>query len=76
MKTLGFIGLGIRGKPMAKTLLNALDTAHECGVPIPHSAQVLEMMQALKVAGHAREDHGGLVQFYEQLAHCEVRKPA
>ena len=67
---------GFRIELHIKDLMNALDTAHEVGVPIPLSAQVLEMMQALKVDGHAREDHGGLVQFYEKLAHCEVRKPA
>lgn len=65
---------GFRIELHIKDLMNALDTAHECGVPMPLSAQVLEIMQALKVDGHAREDHGGLVQFYEKLAHCEVCK--
>jgi 3-hydroxyisobutyrate dehydrogenase-like beta-hydroxyacid dehydrogenase len=36
--TLGFIGLGIMGRPMAKN------------------------------------DHGGIIQFYERLANIEVRK--
>jgi 2-hydroxy-3-oxopropionate reductase len=60
MKTIGFIGLGIMGK--------------ELGVPIPLSGQVLEIMQALKTDGKAREDHSGLVQFYEQLAKVKVRQ--
>ena len=67
---------GFRIELHIKDLMNAMDTAHEIGVPIPLSAQVLEMMQALKVDGKAREDHGGLVQFYEKLAQCEVRKKA
>ena len=67
---------GFRIELHIKDLMNAMDTAHEIGAPIPLSAQVLEMLQALKVDGKAREDHGGLVQFYEKLAHCEVRKTA
>lgn len=67
---------GFRIELHIKDLMNAMDTAHEVGVPIPLSAQVLEMMQALKVDGKAGDDHGGLVQFYEKLAKCEVRKPA
>ena len=65
---------GFRIELHIKDLMNAMDTAHEIGAPLPLSAQVLEMLQALKVDGKAREDHGGLVQFYEKLAHCEVRK--
>ncbi|MDD3179688.1 MAG: 2-hydroxy-3-oxopropionate reductase [Opitutaceae bacterium] len=57
-----------------KDMMNALDTAHELGVPIPLSSQILEIMQALKVEGKARDDHSGLVQFYEKLAKIEVRK--
>ena len=34
----------------------------------------MEIMQALKVDGKATSDHGGLIQFYEKLAHVEVRK--
>jgi 2-hydroxy-3-oxopropionate reductase len=55
-------------------LQNALDTAHETGVPIPLTSQVMEMMQALKVDGKQAEDHGGLIQFYEKLAGVKVRK--
>lgn len=57
-----------------KDLQNALDTAHEVGVPIPLTSQVMEMMQALKVDGKAGEDHSGLVQFYEKLAGVKARR--
>jgi 2-hydroxy-3-oxopropionate reductase len=57
-----------------KDIQNALDTAHELGVPIPLSSQVMEIMQALRVDGKAGNDHGGIVQFYERLAGVEVRK--
>ncbi len=57
-----------------KDLMNALDTAHELGVPVPPSSQVMEIVQALWVDGHAADDHGGIIQFYEKLAKTEVRK--
>lgn len=65
---------GFRIELHIKDLLNALDTAHALGVPLPLSGQVLEFMQALRADGHAKEDHGGLVQFYEKLAKVEVRR--
>jgi 2-hydroxy-3-oxopropionate reductase len=65
---------GFRMELHIKDLQNALDTAHETGVPIPLTSQVMEMMQALKVDGKQAEDHGGLIQFYEKLAGVKVRK--
>ena len=65
---------GFRIELHIKDLQNALDTAHETGVPIPLTSQVMEMMQALKVDGKQGEDHGGIIQFYEKLAGVKVRK--
>jgi 2-hydroxy-3-oxopropionate reductase len=65
---------GFRIELHIKDLQNALDTAHETGVPIPLTSQVMEMMQALKVDGKQTEDHCGLIQFYERLAGIKVRK--
>ena len=65
---------GFRIELHIKDLQNALDTAHESGVPIPLTSQVMEFMQALKVDGKQGEDHGGLIQFYEKLAGVKVRK--
>ena len=67
---------GFRIELHIKDLQNALDTAHEIGVPVPLTGQVMEIMQALKVAGKQKDDHGGLVQFYESLAATEVRRKA
>ncbi|TVQ25787.1 MAG: 2-hydroxy-3-oxopropionate reductase [Spirochaetaceae bacterium] len=64
---------GFRIELHIKDLQNALDTAHEVGVPVPLTSQVMEFMQALKVDGKAKDDHGGLIQFYEKLAGQEVR---
>lgn len=65
---------GFRIELHIKDLMNALDTAHEVGVPIPLTGQVMEIMQALKVDGKQRDDHGGIVQFYERIAGIVVRK--
>jgi 2-hydroxy-3-oxopropionate reductase len=64
MERIGFIGLGI----------NAIETGHEVGVPLPLTSQVMEIMQALRVDGKGQNDHGGIVQFYEKLAQIEARK--
>jgi 2-hydroxy-3-oxopropionate reductase len=63
---------GFRIELHIKDLMNALDTAHEVGVPVPLSSAVMEIMQALKVDGKAKDDHGGIIQFYEKLAKVQV----
>lgn len=55
-----------------KDIQNVLSTAHALDVPLPFSAQLFEVMQALKVSGHMDDDHGGLVQYFEQLADVRV----
>jgi 2-hydroxy-3-oxopropionate reductase len=64
---------GFRIELHIKDMANALDTAHELGVPVPLSSVVMEIMQALKTDGKAANDHGGIIQFYEQLAKVQVR---
>jgi len=65
---------GFRIELHIKDLTNALNTAHELGVPMPLSSQVMEIMQALKVDGKGPDDHCSIIQFYEKLARVEVRK--
>lgn len=65
---------GFRIELHIKDLQNALDTAHALGVPVPLSSVIMEIMQALKVDGKAKDDHGGIIQFYEKVAQTEVRK--
>jgi 2-hydroxy-3-oxopropionate reductase len=64
---------GFRIELHIKDLANALETAHEIGVPVPLASGVMEIMQALKVDGKAGDDHGGIIQFYEKLAAVKVR---
>jgi len=65
---------GFRIELHIKDLANALDTAHEVGVPVPLSGAVMEVMQALKVDDKGADDHGGIIQFYERLAKVHVRR--
>jgi 2-hydroxy-3-oxopropionate reductase len=65
---------GFRINLHIKDLGNALETSHEIGVPLPLSAAVMEIMQALKVDGMGECDHGSIVRFYEKLAQIEVKR--
>lgn len=65
---------GFRINLHIKDLNNVLETSHEVGVPLPLTAAVMEMMQALKIDGKGNDDHGSLVRYYEKLAHVEVKR--
>ncbi|GHV43325.1 2-hydroxy-3-oxopropionate reductase [Spirochaetia bacterium] len=65
---------GFRIELHIKDLQNALDTAHNLGVPIPLTAEVMETLQGLKTDGFAANDHSAIVRHYEKLAKIEVRK--
>jgi 2-hydroxy-3-oxopropionate reductase len=65
---------GFRINLHIKDLGNALETSHGVGVPLPLSAAVMEIMQALKVDGMGECDHGSIVRFYEKLAQIEVKR--
>jgi 2-hydroxy-3-oxopropionate reductase len=64
---------GFRIELHIKDLQNALDTAHAIGVPVPLTGTVMEVMQSLRVDGKQKDDHGGIIQFYEKLAGQLVR---
>jgi 2-hydroxy-3-oxopropionate reductase len=65
---------GFRIELHIKDLINALNTAKELSVPDTLTSKVLEMLQELKADGKAKDDHGGIIQFYEKAAKVEVRK--
>ncbi|MDF2927208.1 MAG: 2-hydroxy-3-oxopropionate reductase [Paenibacillaceae bacterium] len=65
---------GFRINLHIKDLANALDTAHEIGAPLPLTAAVMEMMQALRVDGLGDADHSALTQYYEKMAKIEVKR--
>lgn len=59
-----------------KDLTNALDTSRSVGVPLPLTAQAMEIMQAIKQDGCGVEDHSSMVKFYEKIANIEVTREA
>ena len=65
---------GFRIELHIKDLKNALDTARELGVKNVLTVKVLEIMEELKADGKAKDDHGGIIRFYEKSANVEVRK--
>jgi 3-hydroxyisobutyrate dehydrogenase-like beta-hydroxyacid dehydrogenase len=66
---IGFIGLGIMGRPMAMNLLKA---GHQLVVDTHRAAAVLEAMTALQAGGHGSDDHSGLLRHYETLASTRI----
>lgn len=65
---------GFRIELHIKDLQNALDCAHSVNSPIPLTAEVMEIMQGLKVAGMEKNDHDAIIRHYEKLAGVEVRR--
>lgn len=65
---------GFRIELHIKDLQNALDCAHSVNSPIPLTAEVMEIMQGLKVAGMHTNDHDAIIRHYERLAGVEVRR--
>lgn len=57
-----------------KDLNNVLETSHGVGVSLPITAQVMEIMQAIKLDGCGIEDHSSIVKYYEKLANIEVTR--
>ena len=57
-----------------KDLANVLATGHETSSPLPLSAAVMEMMQALKADGLGDADNGALIRFYEKISNIEVKR--
>ena len=59
---------GFRMELHIKDLTNVIETAHTIDSPIFLTSQVIEMMKALRVDGKGKDDHGGLIQYYENLS--------
>ena len=49
-------------------------TAHAIDAPIPYTAQLFEIMQALKIHGLMGEDHSAIVKYFEAMADVKVEK--
>jgi len=64
---------GFKVKLHRKDLGIALATGKAYGVPLPVTAQVHEMLNALMVSGHGDDDHSALVTLIEGLAGITLR---
>lgn len=51
-----------------KDLANALETGHKVSSPLPLSASVMEMFQALRADGADKEDHSALAKYYAKIS--------
>lgn len=56
-----------------KDIGNVMDTAHQLGMPLPLSAQLMEIMKELISHGQLEEDHGSIVKYYERAGGVTVR---
>lgn len=55
-----------------KDITNVLSSAHSMDIPVPFTAQLFEIMQALKIMGCFDDDHGAIVKYFERLAGVEI----
>lgn len=65
---------GFRIELHIKDLGNALNAAHATDTSLPLTAQVMEIMQALKNDGCAADDHSAIVKYYEKISATSVEK--
>ena len=57
-----------------KDLKNAIEAGHDVGSPLPLTADVMEIMQSLRVDGLELDDHTSIVKFYEKLSNIKMEK--
>ncbi|WP_300161564.1 2-hydroxy-3-oxopropionate reductase [Solidesulfovibrio sp.] len=65
---------GFRIRLHVKDLANVLQTANNLHVPLPFTASVMEVMQAMLADGCGEDDHGGIIRYFEKLAHVTVSR--
>lgn len=63
---------GFRINLHIKDMKNVLETSQTLGIPLPLSASVMEMMQALVADGLGSDDHCSLVKYYEKISNVIV----
>lgn len=63
---------GFRNELHIKDLNNALNAGHASGMPLPLTAQLMEIMQFLKSENCDKEDHSSIIKYYEKMANITV----
>jgi 2-hydroxy-3-oxopropionate reductase len=64
---------GFRIELHLKDLLNVMDTSREINAPLPFTSQVVEILKALVIEGKGKQDHSGIIQYFEKMANIEVK---
>lgn len=65
---------GFRIELHIKDLNNALNASHAVNASLPLTAQIMEIMQALKADGCEMDDHSAIVKYYEKISGVSVKK--
>jgi len=65
---------GFRIKLHVKDLANVMRTGHALHAPLPLTASVLEIMQAMLADGCGEDDHASIIRYFEKLAHTVVSR--
>jgi len=63
---------GFRIELHIKDLQNALDTGGAVNMPLPMTAQVMQILQALKALGKEKNDHGDIIEYFEKLGDITI----
>ncbi len=63
---------GFRIELHIKDLQNALDTSHEINASIPFTAQVMEVLQGLKIDGYEKQDHSAIAKYFEKINNLTI----
>ncbi|MCL2573786.1 MAG: 2-hydroxy-3-oxopropionate reductase [Defluviitaleaceae bacterium] len=56
-----------------KDLLNALNTGHNVGAPLPLTVAIMEILQNVRAHGMGQNDHSAIATYYERLTGTEIR---
>ncbi len=65
---------GFRINLHIKDLTNALNAAHAINMPVPMTAQMMEVMQELACHDEFTNDHSGIVKYYERMSGTSIVK--
>ncbi|KIR03574.1 2-hydroxy-3-oxopropionate reductase [Lachnospiraceae bacterium TWA4] len=65
---------GFRINLHIKDLTNALNAAHAINMPVPMTAQMMEVMQELANHDESMNDHSDIVKYYERISGTSIVK--
>ena len=65
---------GFRIRLHVKDLANVMRTGNELHAPLPLTASVMEIMQAMLADGCGEDDHASIIRYFEKLAHTVVSR--